>query len=225
MVTADEAEAEPSPGAGDHRVHLTGGVVAVSGFAFLILRVFAVSGYDWDTAFAVSTTLRLEDGLTLLFGFVMAERAMVALLLVCVLPLLIGTYLWSPHGRRPTVAVSTLIGLILMVALTLSGGRWWLPVAAAAVLGVFALLRWLPAGHAARRWSAVLISRVGMVGVTIALLGAVLVPTPWVPRERIETTSGTVTGYVLSVDSGFVNVLTDDHEFVILRSDEVLSRS
>ncbi|GAA4804147.1 hypothetical protein GCM10023353_03270 [Tomitella cavernea] len=48
--------------------------------------------------------------------------------------------------------------------------------------------------------------------------------TPCVPLERIATTDGEVTGYVLSVDSGFVNVLTEDREFLILPSGEVLSR-
>ena len=57
------------------------------------------------------------------------------------------------------------------------------------------------------------------------LLVALLTQTPWVPRERIETTNGTVTGYVLSIDPGYLNVLTEDHEFVIILSGDVLSRS
>lgn len=34
----------------------------VSVFGFLILRIFAVSGYDWETAFVVSTTLSVDSG-------------------------------------------------------------------------------------------------------------------------------------------------------------------
>lgn len=37
--------------------------LAAWAFAFLVLRIFAVSGYDWDTAFAVSVTIGLDDGL------------------------------------------------------------------------------------------------------------------------------------------------------------------
>lgn len=49
--------------------------MATWGFAFLLLRVFAVSGYDGDTAFSVSTTLGLGDGLALVFGSHMADYA------------------------------------------------------------------------------------------------------------------------------------------------------
>lgn len=56
------------------------------------------------------------------------------------------------------------------------------------------------------------------------LLVAAFVQTPWVPQEQIETADGTITGYVLSVDPGYLNVLTDDYEFVILLSSDVLSR-
>lgn len=42
------------------------------------------------------------------------------------------------------------------------------------------------------------------------------------PHEVIET--GTIAGHVLSLDPGYLNVLTDDHEFVILISGDVISR-
>ncbi|CAN5903075.1 hypothetical protein BH23ACT10_BH23ACT10_12110 [soil metagenome] len=57
------------------------------------------------------------------------------------------------------------------------------------------------------------------------LLVAALAQTPWVPTEQIETTDGTITGYVLSVDPGYLNVLTDEQEFVILISSDVRSRT
>ncbi len=191
-------------------------------FVFLILRVFAVSGYDWDTAFLVSTTLGLDDGLSLLFGSLMAGRLLTAVLLVGVLPLLIGAYLWGPRAHRPVVMLLATLGLITLVALTVSFGSWWLPLATAAVLGMFALIRRQPPQR--RMWTAAM-TRVGSVSAVAVLLVAALVQTPWVPRERIETTDGTVTGYVLSVDSGYLNVLTDDHEFVILVTGDVLSRT
>lgn len=51
---------------------------AVWAFGFLVLRACAVSGYHWDTAFAVSTTLGLDDGLALLFGSLMAGHLLTA---------------------------------------------------------------------------------------------------------------------------------------------------
>ncbi|QDQ96220.1 hypothetical protein [Tomitella fengzijianii] len=67
-------------------------------------------------------------------------------------------------------------------------------------------------------------ARVGVVGGAGVLLAAAFVQTPWVPLEHIATTDGEVVGYVMSVDSGFVNVLTEDQEYLILPSGSVLSR-
>ena len=194
------------------------------GFVFLILRIFAVSGYDWNTAFAVSTTLSLSDGLALVFGSLMAGHVLVEILLVGVLPLLFATFLWSSGGHRATVLLATTLGSVTLIALTVSFRIWWLPVATAAVFGVFALTRRLPVKHWLRRMFAVAMASVGGVAAVAVLLVAAFVQTPWVPQEQIKTTTGTVIGYVLSVDSGYLNVLTDGHEFVILNTSEVISR-
>lgn len=197
---------------------------AVWAFAFLVFRIFAVSNYDWDTAFLVSTTLGIDDGLALVFGSFMATHLVVAVSLVFVLPLFIGTYLWSPNGRRPVVVLPTALGLVTLVALTMSFGLWWLPLSSGAVLGVFALTRRMPPDGHVRRIAAMVMARVGWVVAAAGLLVALLVQTPWVPEERIETTEGVIIGYVLSVDSGYLNVLTEDHEFVVILSVDVRSR-
>lgn len=194
-------------------------------FAFLVLRVFAVSGYDWDTAFLVSTTIGIEDGLTLVFGSFMAEHLVVELLLILVLPLLVGTYLWEPDGRRPVVALPTAVGLVMLVALTVSFRNWWLPVTVLAVAALLESVRRMPSTSSLGRALAAVMARIGLVAGTAVLVAAVLVQTPWVPREHIVTKDGTITGYVLSVDSGYLNVLTVDQEFVIVLSVDVISRS
>lgn len=76
-------------------------------FAYLVLRLFAVSGYDWNTTFDVSTTLSVNDGLALLFGTLLAANVVVTVFLIVVLPLLISTYLWSPEGRRAVIVLPT----------------------------------------------------------------------------------------------------------------------
>ena len=198
--------------------------LAAWAFAFLVLRVFAVSGYDWDTAFAVSTTIGLDDGLPMLFGTFMAGHLAASVLLALVLPLLVATWLWSPGGRRAAVLLPTALGTVTLAALTVSFRSAWLPATAIAVLGLLALVHRLPERHRLRRASLALMGRVGaVVGVTV-LLVAVFTSTPWVPHERIETTDGTVTGHVLSIDSGYLNVLTDEQRFVILVSGDVISR-
>ena len=197
---------------------------AAVGFVFLILRIFAVSGYDWNTAFAVSTTISLSDSLGLLFGSLMAGHVLVQILLVGVLPLLLATYLWSAGGHRTLILLATTLSAVTLAALTVSFRLWWLPLATAAVFGSFVLIRRLPVKHSLRRMFAVSMARVGWVTGAAVLLVAAFVQTPWVPHEQIKTTKGNFSGYVLSVDSGYLNVLTDDHEFVIIISSDVTSR-
>ena len=197
---------------------------AAVAFVFLILRIFAVSGYDWNTAFAVSTTLRLSDGLSLVFGSLMAGHVLVEILLVGVLPLLLATYLWSSGGHRATILLATTLSAVTLIALTASFHIWWLPLATAAVFAVFILIRRLSVKHFLRRMFTVAMASVGWVAGAAVLLVAAFVQTPWVPHEEIKTTNGAVSGYVLSVDPGYLNVLTDDHEFVILNTSDVLSR-
>ena len=223
MTTADArttTESETRP-----RRHTSGAAQATAwGFGFLILRIFAVSGYNWDTAFAVSTTLGLDDGLTLLFGSLMAGHLLTAILLMCVLPLLVAALVWGPRDHRPIVILLAALGTITLVALTVSFDIWWLPVATIALVGSFALIRRLSPQSRLRRASMAAMARVSWVAAVAVLVIAAFVQTPWVPREHIETTDGTITGYVLSVDSGYLNVLTDDHRFMILISGDVISR-
>lgn len=218
--------ADRDPDGGDQGSRYSTGAAhaAAWGVAFLILRLFAVSDYNWDTAFAVSTTLGLDDGLALLFGSLMAGRLLTEILVMIVLPLLFVAYLWGPRSHRPVVLLLCTLGSVTLMALIVSFHTWWLPVAALAIFGGLALLRALPMRDGIREALATVMARVGWVAGLAVLLIAALVQTPWVPHEQIETTDGTVSGYVLSVDSGYLNVLTDDHEFVILISGDVLSR-
>lgn len=218
--SAEPAEHEK----GSSRLSGVAAPAAAWAFAFLVLRVFAVSGYDWNTTYLVTTTLSVDDGLALLFGSLMAGHVLVALALMVVLPLLAATFLWSDNGRRPVVVLPAAVGVVMLVALTLSFHSWWLPPATIALFGVIALLRRLPE-HRVRHAVEVVTARVGWVAGVAVLLTAALVGTPWVPREEITMTDGKVVdGYVLSVDSGYLNVLTDDHEFVILISSDVGAR-
>lgn len=198
--------------------------MAAWGFVFLVLRTFAVSGYDWDTAFAVSTTLGLDDGLPLVFGSLMAGHLLTSILMIAVVPLLIAARLWGPRQHRPITTLLTTVGLVILLALTVSFRSWWLPLATGAVLAAIALIKRLPHQSRLRRASLQVLARASWVAGLAVLVVAALVATPWVPREEITTTQDTITGYVLSVDSGYLNVLTEEHAFVILLSSEVRSR-
>ena len=57
------------------------------------------------------------------------------------------------------------------------------------------------------------------------LVIAAFIGTPWAPLEQITTVDGVIDGYVLSVDSGHLNVLTEDAEFMILISGDIVTRT
>ena len=65
--------------------------------------------------------------------------------------------------------------------------RWWLPLAAAAVLGALAWIGRMSPNRRLNRISVAVIARVGWVGGLAMLLVAALTQTPWVPHETIET--------------------------------------
>lgn len=221
-----EATAAPAMASADtHKGTWSTGVSStVWVFAFLILRIFAVSGYSWDTAFLVSTTISLNDGLAILFGSLMAGHLLVAILLIFVLPLLVASLVWEPRARRLVMLVGTTVALVILITITASFGSWWLPLAAVAVLVSFGLIRRLPADNPIRRVWWAIVARASGVAAAATLVIAAFLTTPWVPHEVIETTDGTISGYVMSVDSGYLNVLTDDHEFIIVISGDVISR-
>ncbi len=224
--TAAERRGAPEQDRGDRPSRFAGAAAhgATWGVAFVTLRIFAVSGYDWSTAFLVSTTLGLNDSFALVFGSLIAEHTLTAVLLIGVLPLLIAGYLWGPRDHRTVVLLLSVLGVVVSVALTSSFGIWWLPAGAAAVFAAIAVSRRLPPQRPLRHALAVAMARVGWVAGVGLLLLAALGQTPWVPHEVIETTNGTVSGYVLSIEPGFLNVLTDEREFTIVVSGDVLSR-
>ncbi|WP_338749523.1 hypothetical protein [Janibacter alittae] len=223
-ASVSEQNARSSDSGARDRVGVGAAHVAAWGFAFLLLRVFAVSDYEWETAFLVSTTLGLDDGLALVFGSLMASYLLTAILLICVLPPLIASSVWGTGEHRQGITMLAVLGLLVLGALTTSYNLWWLPLSTFAVFMTFFLIRRLPPRNRLRRSVSTVLARVGLMTGLATLLIAAFVQTPWVPQEQIETTGGTITGYVLSVDPGYLNVLTDDHQFVILLSNEVLSR-
>lgn len=226
MTAADRMTTDASPAPGEGASRALGGAahLAAWGFAFLILRIFAVSGYDWDTAFLVSTTLGIDDGLALMFGSLMAGHLLTSIVLVVVVPLLIAAWLWGPPEHRPVLVLLTTVGVVTLLALTVSFRSRWLLPAMVGVLAAIAVTRWLLRESRLRGALIAALARASWVAGLAALVVAAFVTTPWVPQEVIETTDATITGHVLSVDSGYLNVLTDEQEFVIVLTRDVRSR-
>src|SRR5699024_9503524 len=128
------------------------------------------------------------------------------------LTLLVGS-LMSGHVLTESLLVC-LLPLLLASLLWAQDGRRMVVVIPAVVSAV--LLVALTASYGSW-WLPV---AAGAVLVIAAFIG-----TPWVPLEQISTVDGVIDGYVLSVDSGYLNVLTEDAEFVILISGDIVART
>ncbi|MFE9259183.1 hypothetical protein [Streptomyces sp. NPDC006879] len=219
--------------------------LAAAAVLFLVLRLFAVSGYDWHTAFAVLHTMDLGDSIGIVIGTLMADSLAAAAYLALLTPIAL---LWlhrsfsaspAPHTSadahqaqppRPGLRSGVLILLSALAALAAyvwTFHAWWLPLAALAVGGlIFALGAGAKAGGRRQRLTVWTGRRLGVLIVAAWLLAAATVRTPWVPLERLQLRDGArLTGYVLQTEPGFLKVLTEEErEFLILTDQEVASR-
>ncbi|WP_258949156.1 hypothetical protein [Lentzea californiensis] len=194
----------------------TGSALTGAAVLFVLLRLLAVSHYDWHTAFALLHTLELDDAPGLFLGTFMADDRISTVLLMIVTPATFFFYFRTREDpeRASTTALLTLIVLIaLMVSHTLTYHRWWLSAGAVAIGAAMMLAirnaRWL------LKWFAWLLAG-------SALAVAAIVSTPWVPKEKINDAEEV---YVFETSPGFLKVLkAKDREFTILRTEDVLKR-
>lgn len=104
---------EPADTSGSSRARRwTAAPLTAWAVTFVLLRIFAVSGYYWDTAFSVSTTLDVNDATSLVFGSLMGGHLLVEVLLIVLLPLLVADFCWTPGGRRPLVVLPGSVGIV-----------------------------------------------------------------------------------------------------------------
>ncbi|MDI3404967.1 hypothetical protein [Streptomyces cavernicola] len=237
-VAADgQEEGESELGSG------TGLTVATAAFLFLVLRLFAVSHYDWHTAFAVLHTIDLNDSVGIVLGTVMADSLAATVFLALLVPVavlrLVVAYRKSSepqqgvlerhlHHRHDLAGfVLLVIALVAVGVYVVSFHAWWLPPVVAAVCALYLGIGYgLRAGGRLRRAALWSTRHLGALIVLALLLGAATVRTPWVPLERIELRGGEVLrGYVMQAEPGFLKVLTArDREFLILSDGSVASR-
>ena len=222
----------------------TGFAVTTAASAFLVLRLFAVSDYNWHTAFAVLHTLDLKDTVGLVLGTVMADSLASVLFLTLVVPVAVLRLAmeWRAvgesreralaEGRQPEKpdlagALLLLIAVVAVVAHIATFHSWWLLWVMFGVGGlIFGIVYSVQAGGGLRR-AALWTTRhlVALVGLAM-LLGAATISTPWVPMERIEMRDGKeLRGYVMQAEPGYLKVLTEhERELLILTDQDVRSR-
>ncbi|MFD9703877.1 hypothetical protein [Lentzea sp. NPDC059081] len=194
----------------------TGSALTGAAVLFVLLRLLAVSHYDWHTAFALLHTLELDDAPGLFLGTFMADDRISTVLLMIVTPVTFFYFIRTrkePDNAHATPLLALIVLAALMVSHTLTYHRWWLAPGAVAIGTVMVLAihnaRWL------LRWFAWILAGT-------ALTVAAVVSTPWVPKERINDKDEV---YVFETSPGFLKVLkAQDREFAILRTEEVLKR-
>lgn len=206
-----------------------GGGISVGILAVLVLlRVVAVSGWSWHTAAAVAETIEISDVATIGLGTVFEQPILTGLVVAIALPLTI--VILARRLREDTE--SAVVPALLIVAevvtgltLVISQGQWWVPVIAVVMLTGLIVGESAVEQHVWRPRIRLTVQVLLVVAVATSLLLAAVVPTPWVPRERIVTTDDTFEGYVLETQAGFLKVLNrEKHELLILPVTDVESR-
>ncbi|MEU5690447.1 hypothetical protein [Actinosynnema sp. NPDC020468] len=198
-----------------------GSSLTAAAVLFVLLRLLAVAHYDWHTTFALLHTLDLEDAPGLFLGTFMADERISSALLVLLVPLM-AFYGVATRSRAVPLVVTVLVAFL--VAHVLTYHHWWVPAAAVVLAAALAVVaRRHREGE--RGPASFVLHRIGWIVGGLALVVAAVVATPWLPRERVETTTGTIEAYVVETSPGFLKVLqADDREFRILRDDDVRSR-
>ncbi|MFD3509931.1 hypothetical protein [Nocardia sp. NPDC058666] len=200
------------------------------GAVFLLLRMFAISDYEWDSAFALADILSLEDVVGMVLGTLMADPVLGGAAIAVLWPAAIVTRIrmgrptWDNAGNLAWLIIVTLFA----VSLLLSFHMWWVLVLTLVIVAVVTFL--LRAGaHGQDRWGAAVahwyIAGTVVLITVIGLVFAAVLRVPWAPLERIETKKGPVVGYVMRVSPGYLDVLVEKgRDMIVVDTDEVTAR-
>lgn len=208
---------------------LRGGSISVGILAVIVLlRLIAVSGWSWHTAAAVAETIEISDVTTIGLGTVFEQPILSGIIVAVIVPFaMIRLIRRIRGGVEAAIAPALVLVAASMTGLMLimSRHQWWLPVISVAGLVGLVVGERMVAQDVWQPRIRLTVHLLMAVMVSISLVLAAVVPTPWVPREHIVTTQGEFAGYVLETEAGFLKVLVrEDHELLIIPTSEVLSR-
>ncbi|APE32680.1 hypothetical protein BOX37_00305 [Nocardia mangyaensis] len=210
--------------------HLVAKGLSATGMAglFLLLRLFAITDYDWNAAFSVAGTIGIDDVAAMVLGTLMASPVLGGVALGILLPVAVirqvraGRPSWTNAGNLAWLIVVALFTASLLWTFRM----WWvLGLAAAVGLALYLLSRTGkrdPEGARFARW---FMSSSALIVTVAALILAASVQVPWVSLEHIHTTAGMVEGYVLENPPGYLKVLLEaGREIVIIDTADVTGR-
>ena len=204
-------------------VGVSAGVVAL----FLVLRIMAISHWDWNTAGRVLDAFDFSDSASIVAGTVFSRPDLAGWMLGILTPFVLVRLVWHRHRKQFSLSGVTLA--VLCVAMLLSvafSARDALGLILAAVLLV-ALIISYRMDHEARFHKAVhwLVERSPVIALIGALVLAVVVDNPWASRETFTLSDGsTQSGYVLNESPSGLHVLNDQRQVEVLLNRDVVDR-
>lgn len=215
--------------AAERRLHLELGTTALLAILFLVLRLLAVSRWDWPTVAAVADTFDFADTFAIAFGTLAEQPWLTGVFTAILLPLVLLRILWPLPHHRGSLAVTTLLAALVLaviaVAMTVTYRNPWTLLGAVAVGAAVAGVRLFAHNARLREFADALTGRIALIAGIGVLLLAVLDDTPWTEREQIVTKTGVLTGYVLDEAPGFLHVLTDGRAVLIIPTADVAART
>ena len=220
-VAGDPDSAEESEGESSRDVGLTAIVIT----AVLFLRIMAVAGWKWETAAELADSFDFSDAVPIFFGTLLELPIVTGIAAAIILPLA-GYRLFlisrtAPVSRRILDWLIIALTVVLLFVLWHSYAMWWpAALAAATSLAVFLFVRFVHHGAVLNDLKAIS-RRVGTLVLILLLVLAVFVRTPWNPREEIGINGEVVHGHVVETSPGFLKILTDDRELIIVLSGDV----
>lgn len=240
LLGDDEATDAPSAKKLVRGVGVPGGIAIL----FVLLRILAVAHWNWDTAGSIAATIDLQSIFQMGLGTLFARPGLTGFVVMILLPLVVFSLVWPTPGESRWALTPMLFATVLAaiaVSRVVTSRSWWLPIGIVVLAGGLAAVYHRYSGVLEHRY--VVVAKRGLnVGILLTVLGlAAIVDTPWWEREELVVTATsveevlagdgadaaateTVTGYVAQVEFGFVRVLTEQRDMLILRTDQIVDR-
>ncbi|GGK32927.1 hypothetical protein [Nocardia camponoti] len=222
----------------DVKDNLNDGYLFVKGFSltavaavFLLLRLFAVTEYDWNSAFNLVDVLTIGDAVSMGLGTLMADPILGGIAIALLWPEAIitrfrmGAPAWENVGNLCWLLIVSLFGISLLWSFHM----WWvLAVTVAITVVVIGALRLGDEnrGHRAAKVAHWYVTGTAVIATILALVFAAVLRVPWAPMERIDTKDGPIIGYVMRVSPGFLDVLVQEgRDMITVDTSDVLKRT
>lgn len=223
-----KAEAARADGDGEASGATVVGVSAGALVIFLLLRILAVSHWDWEVASRVLDAFDFGDSVGIIAGTAFSSPVLAAAVLAAVTPFVLLRVTWHRHRHRISMSAMALAVLCaaMLLSVAVSDGLWWAPTVCAVLTAALYYAGQVDQGKAFRRAVHWLVARSWVIAVIGALILAVAVEAPWSSLETITLRNGTsVDAYVLQETPSALHVLRPGGDVEVLLNADVTGRA